>query len=571
MKRAGAEPSLLGVPPGPFILNLTFTALITVLFFLPSIGNFGTVLLGIEDMKLFVFMFGHIEGALRSGVNPLYIDDLFYPYGISLTYTAFSPMSSALYAAFPAEWGQYGKITVLQLLSFILGGVFSFALAYRFCRETFPSIIASIVFNFSVYHFEKAIHHLNYSMGMSFIPLFFLFWLGLHGKKGPAVFLLAGALFLITLNELLLAVMALFIAFIDIMDRYRPGPLFTPRNTVIMSVSVLASLLCYEMLLLAPIPGSVVLAYTLPSLVFFGPFIFLIIGPENLVAMEKRHGLIRALVLSSLPVFAYLAFIFVQPSYDFIAASVVQNNLLNVKSIEYLAFPSEFQALHGFGILPGLVADSESGLYIGIPMLALAAWSFLGRGASKEESRFRDLFAFCVLISFPLFVFAGAILVTPFFAQTIFPLLGLLRAPMRFIIFALLFLSVFAAIALARLTSKMGNGKKALVLGALALLLVAERMPDFERFVFSPPMPEFYRSLAAAPENASIFLYPNFDYYTLLDETYYQTIHGKALSYGSVSRFPRSGNQLYEYYFGVYGEFKPARDGLKELVRGIGY
>src|SRR5512143_212276 len=168
MGPAPAEKRLLGAPLGHLALCLAISGLMAGAFFYPAIAGFGHAMIGVEDMKLFVWLFWHYDNAFTKGTDPLSAPEIFYPSGISLARTSLIPMLTLAYHVLPAAWGVPGKITAIQLLTFLLGGVFSFALCYRFARSFVPAMAGSVAYNFSMFHLQAAIHHLNYASAMPF-------------------------------------------------------------------------------------------------------------------------------------------------------------------------------------------------------------------------------------------------------------------------------------------------------------------------------------------------------------------------------------------------------------------
>ena len=186
---------------------------------------------------------------------------------------------------------------------------------------------------------------------------------------------------------------------------------------------------------------------------------------------------------------------------------------------------------------------------MGIASLALLAFSYLGSRASKEEAYFRNMSMLCLLFSFPIVAIGDTkLFATPFFVESLFPMLPVLRVPVRFMLFALLFLSVAVGLILKRLPETIGAAKGKAVVLVIALLLLAQQWPAMDRFVFNTPVPAFYASLATEPGRISIFLYPPLTYYDLLKEAYAQTIHQKPISSGVLSRPPLPYNPLLALY-----------------------
>jgi hypothetical protein len=531
---------ILDVPVREIAASVLLTSLITAMIFLPAITNFGNVLFGQHDMYFFLWMFWHFENSLDSGANPFFASEIFHPYGISLALSTTAPFQSLTYWLLPDQWGILGKATFLQILSFVLGGFFSFVMVYRFTKSALPSMAGSIIYNFSPFHIEKALEAPNYSMAMPFVAMFFIFYYDSLGKKDRKAGILAAlslSLLLIALNELTVAIMAGFIVFIDIFIRYMHDSrlrIVSFENSAIAFIASLSSAGLFVFLLESGAPA--IMTYTLPPLIFLSAAIFLILGPNNLIKSEKRNGHLRLMALCAIPVFIYIVILGMQPAYKFAEEDWGGRLRFYSKPVEYIFFPSELQEISKAGLIDGLGELTNAGVYLGPVLLLLLLLSFWGRAAG-EEVYFRNLFLVCIFFSFPLLITRSEILTpTPFLAQPLFPMMAVLRESSRFIMFGLLFLSVAAGLLIKRIAEPRGNaGRFASLL--LIALLIGERWPAMQDFVFDSSVPEFYGDLSADPADRSILI-ANFDYGSLLREVYYQTIHGKKLSYGFVSRFP---------------------------------
>ncbi|MDD5171469.1 MAG: hypothetical protein PHF60_00340 [Candidatus ainarchaeum sp.] len=560
---------LIGVPLEQLLLCLLITSVLTFLFFYPAISDFGNTLLGVDDIHFFMWLFWHYGQSLESGSNPLLANETYYPYGVSLAASTITPLQGVLYLILPQAWGVFGRITFLQVLPFILGGVFAFALAYRFSGSFGPSLIASFIYNFSAFHFEKALHHLNYNMAMPFIPLFFLFYyesVSRPSKERPLL-LLSLALLLTALCEFTVAIMIGFIIFLDICWRYLKDSGIDPlsvRNAPLIAASIIVSVVLFDGLAVlgAPLP----LVYTVPSLSFIGTCLFLVLGKQNLIRCEKERRYLTDMAVCAAPLLIYALVLYLQPSYTFLADTVLGNYVAWSVPIDFVLWPSELQEISHAGIFTPLAASTESGVYLGPVILLLVVGSYLAGKAGEEEGYFRNMFWLCLLFAFPVVGIGDAIVaVTPFFVGPLFPMLGVLRDPSRFIMFALLFLSVAIALFCTRLRH---GGKRWLSLAIAAALLVSV-WPALWTFRFDTTVPGFYAQLAEDDSDARIFLYPNGNYYTMLEQTYYQTLHGKTLSVGTLSRLPKEGNELYRLYF--YSETHLDAGEVAAIARRNGY
>ncbi len=555
-----------GVPLRELLLFTVLTCGLAAIMFLPALSDFGSVLYGRGDIEFFTWLFWHYETALDEGKNPFFATEIFYPYGASLFATTITPLTAGIYLLLPDGWGAFGRITIIQMLSFILGGVFSFALAWRFTRGFLPSAIASVVFNFSAMHFEKVLQHLNYGMAMAFLPLLFLCYYALleapRDRKRMLAFSLA--ISALTLSELVAAVMAMFIIGIDVFRRYlahaKIEP-FTPRNAVIACAGSLFSLGLFEVSVAAGLPP--LLIHVFPSAIFIAICVYFILGLGNLLSAEKRHGYAFSLAACSLPLVAYLGALALFQPYAVESESLLVNAFQFGVPVDFFFLPSGVQAISALGSLP---AGSETAVFIGPVALALFVASFLGK-AGSDEKHARGMALTAILVSFPLIaVWRIALMATPFIVGHIFPLLGLLRVQSRFMMFAFLFLGLVAALASKRLAEGKGRLGTTLML-AILLLVTAERWPALENFRFDSSVPQFYQRLVSEGGNQTIFLYPNMDYNALLREVYFQTLHGRAMSAGTLSRFPSGGNPL----FSLYDANATEPGDVAALAAGLGY
>ncbi|VVC03751.1 Uncharacterised protein [Candidatus Bilamarchaeum dharawalense] len=574
------------IPHTEILLCLLITSLLTFFFFYPSIMSFGKVLVGAEDIKFGIWMLWHFEQSVQHGTNPLMANEVFYPYGISLTTTVLSPIHTLLYCLLPSSLGTYGRITILQVIPFILGGLFSFVLAYRFTKSFLPSMLASLVYNFSAFHFEKALHHLNYSMAMPWVALFFIFYFEMvysTPKKRLNYLLLSFAFLMVAFSELTITIMLSFIVFLDIFSRYLDGAsikLWTPRNTIILALSVLLSFVLYESFAFFGI--SSILTYTVPSLLFFGGCL-LILGPKALIKTESKFKYFQMMVTIAVPVVLYLLFLFLQPSYPFYQDSIIVNIIryaipldrfvldfkLDIPALSQISFFEHIKNVWNYDAeFPDLIGVLLTLLFLLTGPFLFPLISAILPSASKEEIYFRNFSLLCIAFSFPIIKLGDSLLfVTPFLTPSLFPLMPVLRVPARFLLFALLFLSVLSALVLKRLL-KTKNLKVILFSSALFLLVFIQSMPNPERFIFQEKVPQFYLDLAKDESAKTIFIYPYANYYSLMNELYYQTFHGKPISLGLVSRFPDNGNDLFVAYNGSYFD-NQSRDELAEKTTKI--
>jgi hypothetical protein len=124
------------------------------------------------------------------------------------------------------------------------------------------------------------------------------------------------------------------------------------------------------------------------------------------------------------------------------------------------------------------------------------------------------------------------------------PVLGLARTPSRFSILAMLMIAILFGLALTWLGRRWPTRRRALVT-TLGALLIVELLPA-PITLYSAAVPDFYRRIAAAPEDVRVLELP----FGIRDGTssigdftarsqFFQTVHGKRLIGGYLSRVSR--------------------------------
>ncbi|HEX2915210.1 MAG TPA: hypothetical protein VH186_30880 [Chloroflexia bacterium] len=142
------------------------------------------------------------------GVNPLRTDLLFYPYGVSLSMHAYSPLNVFLSLPLQLLIGTIATYTILGLVAFPLGAYTGFLLAHYLTKNVAASFCAGLLFSFTSFHYGELKDEHLYLTSTWWIPLFVLFMLkGVQANARPAI-----------IRNVLLA--GLFVALIGLNDYY---------------------------------------------------------------------------------------------------------------------------------------------------------------------------------------------------------------------------------------------------------------------------------------------------------------------------------------------------------------
>ena len=111
------------------------------------------------------------------GSNPYSTDFLFHPVGTTLALHTHSTFNQIV--AFPVNvlLGPAAALNFATLLGFVLSGVAAHLLAYEVCGDRRAAYIAGLIFAFFPHHFEQSLEHLNLST-LQFLP-----WVALYGLR----------------------------------------------------------------------------------------------------------------------------------------------------------------------------------------------------------------------------------------------------------------------------------------------------------------------------------------------------------------------------------------------------
>ncbi len=133
--------------------------------------------------------------------HPWFTRLLHYPHGVTLLAHTLHPLKGFLSIPLFAVWDLVRVFNAAVVSSFVLGGVTMFWLAFNRCRAWWPSLAAGFIFTFSNYHFAHAQGHLQL-VALEWIPLFLLAWLTWLERPGfGRAAAAAGALLLVILCD----------------------------------------------------------------------------------------------------------------------------------------------------------------------------------------------------------------------------------------------------------------------------------------------------------------------------------------------------------------------------------
>ncbi len=156
--------------------------ILTVALTWPLILNFGSgVVRGTPDHYFDIWnMWWTRSALLEQQRNPYYTDLLFYPYrtgsnSLALYYHALFPPISLPGGVLAYAIGFAASFNLLAILSFVLSGWATYALAKYFMKNTPAAVVVGAFYTFSTYHFHNLSQGQLDILWLVYIPLYILF------------------------------------------------------------------------------------------------------------------------------------------------------------------------------------------------------------------------------------------------------------------------------------------------------------------------------------------------------------------------------------------------------------
>lgn len=192
----------------------------------------------------------------------------------------------------------------------------------------------------------------------------------------------------------------------------------------------------------------------------------------------------------------------------------------------------------------GFIENVVSVSLVALAVIAIARW----RRAARLPALWVGITAAFAVLTLGPFLRVGGIethVPLPWYVLGHLPLLGAASTPTRFAAVMMLGLTALFAVALAGLAGRAG-ARGRLVVGVVGALLVVELMP-VPRTLHAADVPDVYAIIAADPRPVSVLHLPfgfrdgtrTLGYYDNARQ-YYQTVHGKRLIGGYISRLTRN-------------------------------
>jgi hypothetical protein len=424
--------------------------------------------------------------------------DIFYPTGVSLAFSDASPFNAIISIPLQQLFGLIAAYNMIWILTFILSGFSVYLLVKYLINDTKAAILSGLIFMFSPYHFAHALGHMNL-ITTEWMPLYILFLIKMtrEDKKTNAIF---AAIFLVltamSSNYYLVYMFSftlLYLTYYWLVDRSLVSKDFMKRFSIMTaSFLVFFSPFLYIMLKEMLLSKSSYIyqggfeEFSADLMAFFTPTIFHPVFKDLVSPINSQFTGGGA----EFTVFA---------GYTVLLLSVIAILKIKTKEIKFWALSTIIFFILCLGpylTVNGVANFSFSGYYFKIPL------------------------PYVILMHIPVFSIA--------------------RAPSRWDVLVMLSLAILAGYGLNYIFCKVRNrsllksNKENIIFIIISCLILFE----FSAVPFpmsSAEVPAFYKQLALETDDYAILEVPGF---AAANYMYFQTIHGKKLVNGYVSRTP---------------------------------
>ncbi|HEY7976398.1 MAG TPA: hypothetical protein VID72_13705, partial [Ktedonobacterales bacterium] len=459
----------------------------------PLIWSFGSALFADDGDGLQNYWnLWWVDTALtRLHQSPWFTPLLHYPGGVSLVGQTLNPFNGFAGVVLLRWLSLAETYNAIVIFSFVMGGLTTFWLARACGGAWWSSLIAGGIFTFANYHFAHAQGHLQL-VSLEWLPLFLLCWLCLLERP--------------TLWRALAAAVVLLL--VQLCDYYY-----------------------YFYCVLA---GALLFGWQIWQATDWRAWFR---QQSRLVALGI-FGLVALVLTSPLPAALYL----LNRRDPLSGEHVPTQYSLELASLLIPGGHWRFARLTEWywARLPGNIHESSVSLGLAMLILLIATWRLRrALGGAALSYWYGTLVVFILLALGPALVIGDAELhfthgLTPYgLLERIFPPLRLSGMPIRMVVMVNLCAAVICALGLPLLWR--GGARRRVLVVALLALMVVEFLPA--------PLPEthlalpaYYAVLQQRPDHFAVIDLATDQYHALA----YQTMHGRPLASGYVSRLPAS-------------------------------
>jgi len=464
-------------------------ALLTVLMTWPLAAQLGTLVpAGVgNDVSVHLWTFWWVKQAIKEGHNPFYTNFLFYPYGVSLAYHNIAWLNIAVWLPLQAIMGGYTAYSLVFMGFIALNGCAMYFLAREWTGSAAAAFIAGLIYGFWPFTLSRS-GQPNIIV-VCWIPLALLY-LRRTVEKGHKRDAVLTAIFLVLTGMARWHLLIMGGVIVGLYLLYKCLTDSDCRTWRTFGLLMLIGLLV--MILLAPLAAPIIIAQMTQA------------NPEDIfIDKQSRHQT------------DLLAYVF--PNHNLSLWGRVASRLGKINTqdrVPFLGYTAIILAFYGM-----MKNWRSTRFWVLVAMVYLAL-------ALGPQLRFYNRV-------YPQVPMPYRLVGDLFFIRV-------LRMPNRFNVFLGLPFGMLAALGVRALLQGRRFGQKpVLLIGTLGVLILGEYCLVPYR-TLRPVVPVWYKQLAARePDHFAVLDVPMAPRY--YDKRYilYQTVHGKPMLEGHVSRLPR--------------------------------
>lgn len=480
-----------------FIIFIAYSIL-TIVFTYPVAFSSNEMIPGHGDVFQFLWFFWLFKEALLNFTSPYYTDYIFYPSGISLAFSTITPLNSIVSIPLQLGFGLVNAYKILWLLTFILSGFGAFLLVKHLTNDTRAAFVAGMIFMFCPYRFAHALGHMNL-ISTQWIPFYLLFLIkSVKENKMHNTFLAGIFLFLTAISCYYYLIYLFMFTFIYILYRQLSYKDIFKRSVInrlgIMTLTFSIIVFPFMYPLIREILfsrsdymyGGEFVKYSADLLGFFIPHVF--------------HPLFKD---------------FVSPIYS-----------------NFSGGPAEYTVFIGYTVILLSILCLLKVNYGDVKFWALSAFLFfiLSLGPILHINGISNFLVKGYNLYIPL----------PYAVLMHIPIFSMARVPSRWDILVMISLAVLSGYGLNYLFSKYRNNKpnskhKINIIFIFISCLILFEFLSVPYLMSSAEIPTFYKEISNDQEDYAILEVPILGY---TEPMFYQTLHGKRIIGGFVSRVP---------------------------------
>ncbi|NNJ10872.1 hypothetical protein EKD04_011070 [Chloroflexales bacterium ZM16-3] len=471
-------------------------SLLAIAFTWPTVANLQSAITGIIDDREYLWNIWWVGTSVSRGAPMFYTTYIFYPVGLSLYFHTLDPLNGVLAIPFQMLFGLTAAYNIMNILWFILAAVGAYALAQYVTANRAASFIAGLIYGFSPYMAFHLWAGQIASLSAGLMPLYLLALL--LGLRGRWPFLLLASVLLTMIGHSDWHYLAFSVTITGLVAVYESFRLRRPQ--VILAVfAKCAGVGALFLALFSPVLIPMIAEYT------------------NNPSAERP---IEHSVAHSADLLAFWLPSIFHPLWGDWAQSIF-NQLVPDTIVGGIA------TLGYVALILGLIGVLREWRRSGLFLLIFVAGFLLALGPYLQVD---GVNSFDTDLPIPM----------PFLFFRMLPFMEINRFPSRFVVVAMLALATLAAIGFDWISRqprviRLPSGGRAALPALMAALVLFEFWPrpfPMDPTVNAPDVSPFYRQMAADQEDYAILEVPNLKQ----DAMFYQTIHGKRIFGGRISR-----------------------------------